>query len=147
MSWKVLIIVDNVYKEFSFFVCLTIVTLILIATFLLRTAGLHQAIVSIYRVELFVPPWLIVIGVPQFSLLVGGFPSKALLAVRVQRTARDQFLPLKMLTMLWIETHQPWARFGIHQSLWDTQSRLCPAFFWRQFEWATFLLVHLLLLA
>ena len=71
---------DNVYKGFSFFVCLTIVTLILIATFLLRTAGLHQAIVSIYRVELYVPPWLIVIGVPQFSLLVGGFRSKALLA-------------------------------------------------------------------
>ena len=98
---------DNVYKGFSFFVYLAIVTLILIATFLPGTAGLHQAIVSIYRVELFVPPWLIVIGVSQFSLLVGGFGSKALLAVRVQRNARDQFLPLKMLTMLWIETHQP----------------------------------------
>lgn len=29
MSWKILIIVDNVYKEFSFIVCLTIGTLIL----------------------------------------------------------------------------------------------------------------------
>ena len=29
----------------------------------------------------------------------------------------DQFLPLTMPTMLWIETHQPWARFVIHQSL------------------------------
>ena len=29
MSWKIFIIVGNVYKEFSFIVCLTIVTLIL----------------------------------------------------------------------------------------------------------------------
>ena len=32
---------------------------------------------------------------------------------------RDQFLPLTiptMTTILWIETHQPWARFVIHQS-------------------------------
>ena len=41
---------DNVYKGFSFFVYLTIVTLMLIATFLLGTAGLHQAIVSISTV-------------------------------------------------------------------------------------------------
>ena len=41
--------VNNVYKGFSFIVCLTIVTLILIATFRPHTAGLHQAIVSIYR--------------------------------------------------------------------------------------------------
>ena len=33
MSWKILIIVDNVYKGFSSIVCLTTVTLILIATF------------------------------------------------------------------------------------------------------------------
>ena len=33
LSWKILIIVDNVYKGFSFIVCLTMVTLILIATF------------------------------------------------------------------------------------------------------------------
>ena len=30
---------------------------------------------------------------------------------------RDQFLPLIMPTILWIETHQPWATFVIHQSL------------------------------
>ena len=32
----------------------------------------------------------------------------------------DQFLPLTMPTMLWIETHQPWARFVIHQPLTTT---------------------------
>ena len=83
MSWKILIIVDNVYKGFSFIVCLTIVTLILITTFRPHTAGLHQAIVSIYWVELFVPPWLLVIGVSQTSLMVGGFRSKALLSLLV----------------------------------------------------------------
>ena len=39
---------------------------------------------------------------------------------------RDQFLPLTiptMATMLWIETHQPWARFAIHQSLTIKSSR------------------------
>ena len=39
---------------------------------------------------------------------------------------RDQFLPLTiptMTTMLWIETHQPWARFVIHQSLTIKSSR------------------------
>ena len=49
LSWKILIMVNNVYKGFSFIVCLTIVTLILIATFRPHTAGLHQAIVSINR--------------------------------------------------------------------------------------------------
>ena len=83
MSWKILIIVDNVYKGFSFIVCLTIVTLILIATFRPHTAGLHQAIVSIYWVGLFVPLWLLVIGVSQTSLMVGGFRSKALLSLLV----------------------------------------------------------------
>ena len=34
---------------------------------------------------------------------------------------RDQFLPLTVPTMLWIETHQPWARFVIHQSLTTTE--------------------------
>ena len=42
------IFVDNVYKGFSFIVCLTIATLILIAKFRPHTAGLHQTIVSIY---------------------------------------------------------------------------------------------------
>ena len=83
MSWKILIIVDNVYKGFSFIVCLTIVTLMLIATFRPHTAGLHQAIVSIYWVGLFVPLWLLVIGVSQTSLMVGRFRSKALLSLLV----------------------------------------------------------------
>ena len=85
MSWKILIIVD-VYKGFSFIVCLTIVSLILIATFRPHTAGLHQAIVSIYWVELFVPPRLLVIGVSQTSLMFGGFWSKALLALLEEET-------------------------------------------------------------
>ena len=59
----------NVYKEFSFIVCLTIVTLISIATFRPHTAGLHQAIVSIYRVKLFVPLWLLVTGVSKFKIV------------------------------------------------------------------------------
>ena len=53
----------------------------LIATFRPHTAGLHQDILSIYWVELLVPPWLLVIGVSQTSLMVGGFRSKALLAL------------------------------------------------------------------
>ena len=40
--------VDNVYKGFSFIVCLTIVTMMLVATFRPHIAGLHQAILSIY---------------------------------------------------------------------------------------------------
>ena len=60
----------NVYKEFSFIVCLTIiVTLISIATFRPHTAGLHQPIVSIYRVKLFVPLWLLVTGVSKFKIV------------------------------------------------------------------------------
>ena len=57
-----LIIVDYAYKGFSYIICLTIVTLILIATFRPQTAGLHRAIVSIHWFGLFVPPWLLVIG-------------------------------------------------------------------------------------
>ena len=75
---------DN--KRISFIVCLTIVTLILISTVRPHTAGLRQAILSIYWVELFVPPWLLVIGVSQTSLMVGGFRSKALLALWGEET-------------------------------------------------------------
>ena len=42
LSWKILIIMDNVYKGFSFSVCFMIVTLILIMTFRQHTAGLHR---------------------------------------------------------------------------------------------------------
>ena len=56
------------YKGFSFILCLTIATLILIVTFQPHTADLHQAIVSIYWVELFVPLWLLVTGVSQTLL-------------------------------------------------------------------------------
>ena len=50
------------------------------------------------------------------------------------RPLRDQFLPLTMPTILWIVTHQPWARFVIHQSLttmvvqivWLSKSTLSP---------------------
>ena len=82
MSWKILIIVDNVYKGFSFIVCLTIVTFILISTFRPHTAGLHQAIVLIYWACLFVPPWWLDC-VSQTSLMVGRFRSKALLSLLV----------------------------------------------------------------
>ena len=61
---------------FKVIVCLTIV-----ATFRPHTAVLHKAIVSIYWVEPFVPPWLLMIGVSQTSLMIGGFRSKALLAL------------------------------------------------------------------
>ena len=37
---------------------------------------------------------------------------------------RNQFLPLTVPTMLWIETHQPWARFVIHQSLTTTKVQI-----------------------
>ena len=36
---------------------------------------------SIYWVELFIPPWLLVIGVSRTALIVGGFRSKASLAL------------------------------------------------------------------
>ena len=42
LSWKILIIMDNVYKGFSFSICFMIVTLILIVTFRPHTAGLHH---------------------------------------------------------------------------------------------------------
>ena len=80
------------YKGFSFVVCLPILTLILIATFRPHTAGLYQAIVSIYWVELFVPPWLLVIGVSQTSLMVGGFRSKVSLALWEEETDRSAVL-------------------------------------------------------
>ena len=86
MSWKTLIIVDNVYKGLSLIVCATIVTLTLIATFRPYTAGFHQLIVSIYWIGLFVPPWLFVIGVSQMLLTVGGFRSKALLVFSEEET-------------------------------------------------------------
>ena len=76
----------DVYKGLVFIVCLTIAYLILIATFRPHTADLHQAIVSIYWVELFVPPWLLVIGVSQISLMFGGFRSKALLVLWEEET-------------------------------------------------------------
>ena len=73
------------FTGFSFIVCLTIVTLILV---LIRPhkAGPHQAIVSIYWVELFVPTWLLVIGISQTSLMAGAFRSKVLLALREEKT-------------------------------------------------------------
>ena len=77
-------------SRLTIIVCLTIVALILIATFRPHTAGLHKAIVSIYWVEPFVPPWLLMIGVSQTLLMIGGFRSKVLLA-------------------LWEEDTDPWA--------------------------------------
>ena len=67
-------------KGLSFIVCLTIVTLILIATFQLHTAGLHHAIESdllswAICTTIVVSDWCIT------NLKLGGFRSKALLAL------------------------------------------------------------------
>ena len=43
-------------------------------------------IVTIYLVELIVPPWLLVIRVSQKSLMIGGFRSKAWLALLEEET-------------------------------------------------------------
>ena len=85
LSWKILIIVDNVYEGLSVSFASRL-SLILIATFLPHTAGLHQAIVSIYWIRLFVPLWLLVIGVTRTSLMVGGFRSKELLVLLEEET-------------------------------------------------------------
>ena len=58
------------YKGFSFIICLTIVTLLLIATFRPHTAGLHRAKVSIYWAELSVPLWLLMIGVSRKGIVL-----------------------------------------------------------------------------
>ena len=87
-----LIIVDNVYRGFSFIVCLTIiVTLILIATFWPHTAGLHQTIMLTYWGKLFVPPWLWLWLISDWCItnladMVGGFWSNALLALWEEET-------------------------------------------------------------
>ena len=52
----------------------------------LRRFDCTLQVVSIYWVELFVQPWLLVIGVSQTSLMVGGFRAKALLALWEEET-------------------------------------------------------------
>ena len=52
----------------------------------LRRFDCTLQVVSIYWVELFVPPWLLVIGVSQTSLMVGGCRAKALLALWEEET-------------------------------------------------------------
>ena len=55
MSWKILFIVDNMYNG----LCLSCDCHILCRCYRSNLySGLHQVIVSIYWVELFVPPWL-----------------------------------------------------------------------------------------
>ena len=108
MWWKIIIMVDNVYKGFSFIVCLTIVTLILVVT-RPHTAGPHQAIVSIYWVELFVPTWLLVIGISQTSLMAGAFRSKVLLALREENTHPSAVLCGRGRLLCWLIV-------GIHAS-------------------------------
>ena len=66
--------------------CLTIVILILITGFWPHSAGLHQETVLVYWVGLFVPLWLLLIGVSQTSLMVGGFRSKELLVLLEEET-------------------------------------------------------------
>ena len=52
----------------------------------LRRFDCTLQVVSIYWVQLFVPPWLLEIGVSQTSLMVGGFRAKALLALWEEET-------------------------------------------------------------
>ena len=106
ISWKILIIVDNVLKGFSFIVYFTIVSLILIATFRPHSACLYQAILLIYWVELFVPLWLLVIGVSQTSLMVGGFRS----IVRLSKStlSPDEDLQCAVETSRSISKWQSW---------------------------------------
>ena len=96
------------FTGFSFIVCLTIVTLILV---LIRPhkAGPHQAIVSIYWVELFVPTWLLVIGISQTSLMAGAFRSKVLLALREENTHPSAVLCGRSRMLCWLIV-------GIHAS-------------------------------
>ena len=96
------------FTGFSFIVCLTIVTLILV---LIRPhkAGPHQAIVSIYWVELFVPTWLLVIGISQTSLMAGAFRSKVLLALREENTHPSAVLCGRGRMLCWLIV-------GIHAS-------------------------------
>ena len=96
------------FTGFSFTVCLTIVTLILV---LIRPhkAGPHQAIVSIYWVELFVPTWLLVIGISQTSLMAGAFRSKVLLALREENTHPSAVLCGRGRMLCWLIV-------GIHAS-------------------------------
>ena len=83
---KVTITYVRMYKGFCFIVCLMIVTFVLVVRLRLHTACLHQVIVSIYWVRLFVPLWLLVIGVSQTSLMVGVFRSKAFLVLWEEET-------------------------------------------------------------
>ena len=57
-----------------------------ITMFLPHTAGLHQAIVSILLSRTIVPPCLLVTDVSRTLLIVGGFRSKALLALFEEET-------------------------------------------------------------
>ena len=96
------------FTGFSFIVCLTIVTFILV---LIRPhkAAPHQAIVSIYWVELFVPTWLLVIGISQTSLMAGAFRSKVLLALREENTHPSAVLCGRGRMLCWLIV-------GIHAS-------------------------------
>ena len=85
LSWKILNIADNVYKGCSLSFVSRLLLWYLIATFRPHTTGLHQAILSIYWVGLFVPPWLLACRVSQTSL-IGGFRSKALMVLSEEET-------------------------------------------------------------
>ena len=55
-------------------------------TFRSHTAGLHQAIVSIYWVGLFVPPWLLVTGVSRTLLMDGHSSQNHRLSLKKRRS-------------------------------------------------------------
>ena len=72
LSWNILFILDNVYKGFR----LLFVSRSSLRSFRPRAAGLHKAIVLIYWVGLFVPPWMLVISVSRTSLMAGADPHR-----------------------------------------------------------------------
>ena len=105
LSWKILFILDNVYKGFR------------LSRLGLLTETLTGTLLDLKR--LFTQDLTLSTGTVELRFLKPGcLRSDKIAANRYHnRPLREQFPPLIMPTMPWIETHQPWARFVIHQSL------------------------------
>ena len=109
VSWKMLVTVDNVYKGFL---------LLFISQLSLRYWSWHFGRVLLVFILLSRTSCAaMVVGDWCIILKCGCLWSDNLAANHYHnRLPRKQFSPLIMPTMLWIETHQPWARFLIQQS-------------------------------
>ena len=98
---------NNSNKGFSFIVCLPIVTLILIAAFRPRCRSSSGDSVDILSRTFCTTVFVIVIGVSQTSLKVGGFRSKALSTLMVSFHVESSFtnLPIEgaVRATLWKE--------------------------------------------